>query len=577
MSGADQTFAPGNPLLVEQARRSSATLTYGRLRQRNPQYDDKLMQELHDLHAGGYTVQSRAKSYLFPLCNEHEKRYDERCSATSFVGYFGQIVEQFASDLFAQPLSIMAAADSDNPNTPGESPDDDFYSQFESDVDLRGTKFVDMMRDVMTTAMVQRCAFVCIDAPEKKGPLPQTRAEEDADETRIYAYEMSPRHVVDWREDDRGGFVWLIINKQEQDRITPLDVRDAVRETFTVWTMSDQGFAEWARYAITYPANKKPEEQDLVPLEDEGTTTFRRIPVIRLRLPKGLWVGNKVGPPQKEHWQRRSALIGAQNRSMMAIPYVKRGPEIGAPGGAMPSATQEVEDRGRDPARAFNREGFVELGADDALDYAEPKGHCYELVAKQLDELKDEIFRVAHQMAASVRPSAGSLGRSAASKQQDGKATALVLRALGQEARQMALTIYRTISDALAQKDVIWTANGLDNYEVIDRESVLEEAISLEQVPIPSETFKITYFTQVAEKLVTGVDPQTLDQIRKEIKEGVKSMHELSEIKLDAAKDEILNPEPPMVPQAPGVKSPVPKQPTAKTPAPPGSKSKKAA
>ena len=159
---------------------------------------------------------------------------------------------------------------------------------------------------------------------------------------------------------------------------------------------------------------------------------------------------------------------------------------------------------------------------------------AYALVNKELDELKDEIFRVSHQMAASVRPSAGSLGRSAASKQQDGKSTALVLRALGHEVRQFGLAIWNTISEA-RKEDVIWTANGLDTYEVIDRETILEEAVSTGDVcdAIPSETFKVTYKTQIAEKLLSGMDPRTLDTMRKEIKAGVREEHKLSEILRD--------------------------------------------
>jgi hypothetical protein len=569
MASPDQKFSAAPVALVEQAAHAPKAMTYGRLRQRHPDYDAERMQELHDLHAGGYTIAKRAKAFLPQLCNESGPRHEERCRLTAFLGYFGQIVEQFSSDLFAQPLSIMAAADADNPNTPGDPPDAEFYKAFESDSDTGGTPFVDLMKDVTSTAMVQRTSFVVIDAPDASDvPAPKNRVEEDADGlSRLYAYELSPRQVIDWKEDGKGGFSWAIIDKREQDRETPFDVRDQVRETFTVWTMSG-GVAEWARYAVTYETTNPPRDTDVVLLDREGTTKFKRIPVLRMELPKGLWVGNKVGPPQKEHWQRRSALNSAEARSLVAIPFVKRGPEIGPMGGAQPSSTQEDEHRGSDPVGRFNKAGFVEIGSGDSLEYAEPKGHCYELVHKELDELKDEIFRVAHQMAASVRPSAGALGRSGASKQQDGKATALVLRALGHEARQFALLIYRTISDARGE-DVIWTANGLDNYEVIEREAVLEEAISLDQVAIPSETFKITYKTQVAEKLVSGVDPQTLDTIRKEIKAGVHAEHEVSELSVEAEKDELLNPTPPVI-TMPGVPPVTP--PIAKAPKPPAVK-----
>jgi hypothetical protein len=559
MSGPDKAFQVAAASLV--APEPKPGMTYGRLRQRHPDYDAERMQELHDLHAGGYTAQKAAKRYLKQLVNEHGSRYDERCATAAYLGYFGQIVEQFTSDLFAQPLSITAAADADNPKTPGDPPDPEFYRAFEADCDLAGTAFVDLMKDALTTALVQRWAFVCIDAPLAT-TAPANRAEESAlGQDRVYAYETSPRQVVDWKQNERGdGFAWAIVQTREQERATPMDSRGDVRETFTVWTM-DGDRARWDKYALSYDPKDPPKDDTVVPYVDGGATTFQRLPLLRLELPKGLWVGNKVGPAQKEHWQRRSALLSAENRSMCAIPYVKRGPEIGEAGKAQPSDTQENPTRGRDPVGTFGKSGFVEIGAADELGYAEPEGKCYALVDKQLDELKDEIFRVTHQMAASVRPSAGSLGRSAASKQQDGKSTALVLRALGSEVRAFALRIYKTISEARGE-DVVWTPNGLDNYEVIDREATLEEAISLDQVAIPSETFKVTYKTQVAEKLVTGMDPRTLETMRQEIKDGVHAEHAIAELARDAEKDAIENPAPVVVPAPAGPIAPSPKAPT---------------
>ncbi len=521
MSSPDKQFAPASPTL-----RQLPPLAYGKLRQRHPDYDGKRMQELHDLHAGGWDIQKKAAEYLTQVCNEHERRFAERCKTTAYLGYFGQVVEQFTSDLFAQPLSIMAPADADDPTTPGDPPDE-FYKEFEKDCDLRGTAFVDMVKDVMSMALVQRTAFACIDskAPDPGAPAPANRAQEEASGSlRFYAYLVSPRDIIDWKEDDRGGFVWLIVDRKEQDRETPFDARDTVRETFTVWTMEGEGpnaRAAWAQYVFAYPADKPPRDEDMANPAGQGLTSFRRIPYIRMMLPKGLWVGDVVGQPQKEHWQRRSCLNGAQSRSMASIPFISRGPEIPKRGGPYPSETQEDPERGRDPIGKFNSEGFVEIGSGDTLAFAEPEGRCYELVAKQIDELKDEIFRVTHMMAASVKPSAGTLGRSAASKQQDGKMTALVLRALGKEARDFALAIYRTMAVARGN-DVNWIANGLDNYEAIERQDIIAEAISLPMIDIPSETFLVTLTMQIAEKLLTGMDPLTLDTIRREIEAGVK-------------------------------------------------------
>lgn len=543
MSSPDQTFSPQQP-----AFKALPPTSYGKLRQRHPDYDASRMRLLDDFYRGGWRLQGLAERYLHKLCNEHDSRFSERCVTTAYLNYFGQVVGQFTSDLFAQPLSVMAPADADDPSTPGDPPDE-FYKEFEKNSDLRGTAFVDLMKAAITTALVQRDAFISVDTkalPDSTGA--ENRASEEASGAlRFYAYETNVLEVIDWKEDDLGGFEWVILNRREQERADPFKSRDRVRETFLIWRMVGEGAearAAWDLYEIEYDADKTPKNEDACLRKAGGTTSFCRIPVLRLRLPDGLWVGNLVGFAQKEHWQKRSELNGATKRGLATIPVVARGPEIGPVGGAQPSESQEDPHRGRDPVGKFNREGFVETGAGDKVYFAEPEGKCYAIVQKDIDELKDEIFRVTHMMAASVRPSAGMMGRSAQSKQQDGKATALVLRALGQEVRKLALLVYRTISEARGDDDVEWVANGMDNYEVINRDEILAEAVQMTLIDIPSEVFAATHATQVAEKLLTGVDPMTLDTMRKEIQKGIaerfkqkKLEHEVKNVALEAAKD----------------------------------------
>jgi hypothetical protein len=565
MGSPDKQFQPAPPEL-----KKLSPLAYGRMKQHHVDYDARRMNELHDLYEGGYAVQKRAKSYLRLLTSEHQSRYDDRCETTAYIGYFGQVVEQFTSDLFAQPLSIMTPADDENPKTPGEPPDD-FYKEFETDCDLRGTAFVDLLKEAMTTALVQRYAYVCIDAPKPDAevPAPATRAEEEARGDRLYAYDVSPREIIDWKEDDRGGYRWLVINRLAYDRDSPEETRDEVRETFLVWRMLD-GVAAWQEFEIRYEPDKPPKDEALVTaLQDRPQKTkFKRIPILRMRLPKGFWVGNIVGPAQKEHWQRRSCLNNIEQRTCVPLPYVKRGPQAPAKGGPIPDDIVDDPQRGNDPVGRVNREGFIELGSEDDIGYASPDAKCLEQIHKELDELKDEILRVVHQMAAAVKPSAGSLGRSAASKQQDGKATALVLRALGRIVREFALLVYETMADALGHGETHWVANGLDNFEVIDRQQIIEEAVSMALIDIPSETFAITYAQQIAEKILTGVDPQTLDSIRKEIEERVGEKFAQKKAEDDARAQALEDGEP--LPEALGGRPPGP--PPIAIPGAPGGK-----
>lgn len=543
------------------------SLPYGTLKQTHPDYDGRLLDELEDLYVGGFRIIKHARRYLVRLVNEHTKRYEERCTTASYQPYFAQIVDQFVSDLFGQPLSVKPAADSDNPNTPGELPDEDYYTAFEKDADREGKLFVDLMIDAIRTALKKRCALIAIDAPRPDdGFVAVSKADEKATGAdRLYAYEVPIEALIDWK-CKRGGneFEWAVLNTIEQDRATPRDTRAIVKETFTVWTLPDEtSKAHWERYCIEYKDDKRPEENDPVRLEDEGDASFGRIPLLRLDLPEGLWVGNKIGPQAREHWQRRSALVSAMARSMVTIPFVKKGPEAPAIGGAIPAQITQDPYRGNKPVDRFQDDGWLEIGNEDEVGFAEPDGHCYELVGKQLDELRDAMFSVNHQMAASIRPGATALGRSGLSKQKDEDATARVLRALGHEVRQFAVRIYDFISEARGD-NTHWTPHGLDAYSHEDREQVLEEGISVDQIAIPSVTFRKVYKKTVANKLLRGeVDPETLSTIFQEIEDGVDDEEELRGIKRDAEIDAIQNPQ---VPQVTVPKGPMVKTPQAKPP-----------
>jgi hypothetical protein len=512
--------------------------TYETLTQKHADYDLPLLEELEDLYVGGYRILRKSQKYLTQLVGENEARYSERCVIASYQPYFGQVVDQFASALFGQPLDVKPAADASNPDTPGEVPEASIYHEFVRDCDRKGGTFLDLMKSVLVTALKKRCALVHLDFPDI-ADIPSNLAEEEklgAD--RVYAYEEPLENLIDW-EEDKNGLKWATLHKVDLPRSGPLAKRDTTVETFTIWTL-DEGRAVWDRYQISYPKDgARPAPNTDVPKLDGGTTSFKRIPLLRLTLPIGLWVGNQIGPQAREHYNRRSSLIGSQSRSLCAIPYVGLGPQLGGEGSSLPADIVENQSRGNDPVAKFKRDGYLVLGSEDKVGFAEPLGHCYELVDRQLDKLKDAMFAVTHQMAASISGSSSTaLGRSGLSKEKDQDSTAKVLGELGSKMRQFAALLYRTISEA-RDEDVIWTAHGLDDYDKVDRQQIIEESISLDQVAIPSETFKKHHKYQVARKLLgPSVDPVTLDTIKKEIEDGVEQEEVTRQLMAEAGTQE---------------------------------------
>ena len=498
-------------------------MKYEILTQKHPSYLEEEWGELDDLYCGGYQILRNARRYLPRMIGETPARYEERVRIAAYIAYLGQVVDFFVADLFSQELRVTPAVDEADPTTPGGMPDDPwFYSLFARDADRRGTSFPMLMRRALTTSLVKGRSLVAVDFPRSGEAQPRSRAEEDAAGlARAFAFEIPVEDLYDWEHDDDGALVLAVLRRVVTRRNGLSEKRGAIVEEFKVWSRQG-GAVTWQLFRTApYSTDRPPNAKDDVPLVDAGETSFREIPLVELSLPSGLWVGNKIGPLAKEHFQRRNVLVAAENKSLFAIPYVALGSEVGAPGAALPSEVQQDPTRGRDPRIELANKGYLVIGSGDAIGFAEPSGGCYAVVESQLRDLKDEIFRVVHQMAASVSNIGASLGRSGDSKEEDRKATAIVLGALGSFARDFATRIYRVISVARGE-NIVWVPSGLDRYDGESRLAVLEEAQKLDSIPIPSATFRKTLKTEVALRLLPNLPPETADVIRKEIQDGVE-------------------------------------------------------
>ena len=540
-------------------------MKYGVLNQCSPDYAGGTWQELDDLYSGGYVMARNAKAYLPQLPGESADRYGARLTAAGYVSYLGQIVDYFTSTLFSQDLAVTEAADADNPGTPGGQSDTDFYSAFSNNADLQGGAFAQVEKLVFRTALLKKKGILACDFPSiAEGANLVSLADEDQIGTRrAYCFELPIEQLIDWEYDKFGQFQYCVLKRVTNRREAPEDVRgSAVTEEFKVWRCTANA-ATWETYRVSRKADEQIADDRDLSIVDKGTTSFQAIPLVEFVVPDGLWIGNKIGTLAKEHFQRRTALVAAEYKSLVAIPYIKRGPEISAVGEAMPSETQQSPYRGANPVGQMNAKGWVEIGSGDELGFAEPAGTCYELIGTELKELKTEMFRVVHQMAASVDQTSGMQNRSGQSKKEDRSAESRVLGALGQLVRDHSKRVFATISVARGES-VIWTPRGLDRYETDDRTALLAESVQVDLVAIPSTTFKKEYKTQLALRLVANAPAATQDTIRQEIIDGVQAEGDLKQLMDDAKNDALNDPDPNAVRAAAGVKTPM------APPAPPG-------
>lgn len=527
-------------------------MQYGILSQRSEAYLADIWSELDDLYAGGYAMQAHAAKYLPILAGENPMRYEDRKKCAAYIGYLGQIIDYFTSSLFSQELNVAEAVDAKDATTAGGVADKTFWPAFAHDADLAGNAFTKVERKVFLKAALKKRGILALDFPlQEEASAIQSRADEEKIGTsRGYVFEVPVEQLINWKVGKFGGFQWAILYRCYVPDDVPLAPRDVVRHEWKVWEMAG-GFATWTMFV----KEKKPNEgftsdEDVPAVAPPAKTSFTSIPLVELEVPEGLWVGNKIGCLAREHYQRRSQLVNAENRSMLSIPWIKRGPEINGIGLALPSETQQNPNRGADPVSTFQKKGWVGLGSDDDIGFAEPEGKAYALVNDQLKELKDEMFRVVHQMAASVDNSAGTMRRSGDSKKQDRAAESIVLGAFGQLIRDHAKKSYDVLSAGRGEK-VVWTPHGLDKFETDARMDLIQEAMSMATIPIPSKTFWQTYKTQIALKLIPNAPPETQKLITDEIIDGVTGEEDLR-VAVQDQDQKVAEQDPPPPGQKPG-------------------------
>lgn len=509
-------------------------MKYGLLKQTHPDYHGRAWSELDDFFAGGYRMEERAGAYLPKLVGESHERYKERLQTASYIGYVGRILNRFVANVFARNLVV----------TPDEKEagawDSVFYELFAADADRLKTPFALMMRKALLMSLLKGNHGIGIDtpSPEQLGvdaPF-ATRAEEDsAGAARAYLYDVPVESMLDWKREDDGSYRWLVLWRTIQERESPLDSRDLVIEEFKIWAMHG-GTATWTTYRTKpYKQGETPNDTDDLILHAQGVTTFPRIPILTFDLPPDLWIGNHIGPIQKEHFRRRSTLVSSQNRSLYAVPLIRLGSEGPEVGGPIPAEVQMDPNRAVDPRAALAQKGYLVLGKDDDLTFPEPGGSSYSLAYQQIRDLIDEMHLIVDQMAASIQATSTALGRSGESKRADRSSFEIVLSDLGERARQYALRVYGGVAE-IRDERVGWTVHGCDEFDVDDRAGLVTEAGRLDTVNIPSPTFKRTYKTRIALKLVPDADPATKQAIREEIHAGITAEGDMDALLRDTDK-----------------------------------------
>lgn len=439
-----------------------------------------------DLYAGGHEFKVRAADYLLRRQKEPLDVYSERLHRVFYENYIGSIVDWYAATLFRREPTVHVEQGLDSGRR--------FLVDFADDCDRRRTKLSTFFRQRLTDALIFGASHTLLDFP-RASKIPQNRAEEDREGiSRAFLVPFEPEDLINWSCDERGEYEWVVLRRKTR-RQPRVDSSETVEETF--WYYYDKQFYR------TYRRIEGGDEPQSIELLADGTHCLARVgrvPLITLKLTQGLWLMNKAANLQLEHFNKSNALGWAITMGLFAMPVI-------------------YSDR--EWNQIVGESYFIQLGPSDKFGWTEPDGKVYQIAAQNLESLKEEIYRVCYLSQASGEMTGGH-AQSALSKQLDFAITQEVLRGYGALIKEAIAAVAMAISDA-RQDELVVSVSGLDELDISDFSTELQQATALLQTGIDSPTLKRQIFERLAFKYLSDARQETKEQIAREISAQIKN------------------------------------------------------
>jgi hypothetical protein len=447
----------------------------------HPEYAAKraMWRQYRDLYAGGAQFIANAQEYLVRRQKEPGDVFAERLSRTFYENYVGSIVDWYTATLFRREPVLNFEGNSERSKK--------FFGMFADDCDLKGTNLAEFFRRQFVEALICGTSYVLIDFPRLNEVVSNRAEEDERGASRAYLVGYAADELINWSYDEYGHYQWVVLRTQSlrKDKVEDDGWRKQTR-----WVYYDK-----ERYRI-YEQVAEGTRQGAVDVVAEGRhglAKLLRVPLVELRISDGLWLLNKAGSLQLEHFNKSNALGWALTMGLFAMPVVYSE---------------------RDWDQVMGESYYIQLGPQDRFGWTEPQGTVYQIAADNLTRLQEEIYRVCYVSHAGG-PLSGN-AQSGVSKQRDYAITQEVLRAYGDALKDSMKRVLRAI-DAAREDGLSIDVSGMDEFDIGDFGTELEDAQRLLSFGIDSPTLKKQVFKKLAFQFLCDVRQEVKDRIGREI------------------------------------------------------------
>jgi hypothetical protein len=452
----------------------------------HPEYTSRLpvMETYRDLYEGGEQFKKNAFLYLSRRQKEPQQVYGERLERAYYENYVGSIIDWYAATLFRREPQIQVEGESASGRR--------FFLNFLDDCDLQGLNLTEFFRRQVVDGLVFGSGYTLVDFPRATGTA-RTRADEEAAGSRRgYLQRVCPLDLVDWSRDEHGRLEWVVLRRKSLRRAGP---RSAKSVAETIWTCYDRESFQVFRSIAERGKDTEPEKVDE---GFHGFASLKQVPLFELRFRDGLWMMRKAAQLQLEHFNKSNALSWALTMGLFAMPVIYSDREF---------------------KQMIGESYYIQLGPEDKFGWTEPEGHVYQLASENLTRLQKEIYRVCYLSGQGGSAFGAEAAQSGLSKQRDFHFTEEVLRAMGDQVKDVMKNVLRGI-ETVRGDGLKLDVTGLDEFDLADFSNELDSGERLLGMNISSTTLRKQIQKKLALKYLADVRVEVKDRISREIEEA---------------------------------------------------------
>lgn len=447
----------------------------------HPEYavQKTMWKQYQDMYVGGEQFKSHADQYLVARQKEPIDVYGERLARVFYENYVGSIIDWYTATLFRREPVLGF----DGPNERARK----FFGDFIEDCDLKGTNLSEFFRQRFIDALVCGRSHILVDFP-RWAPAVNRAEEDEKGVSRAYLAGYSAEDLINWSLDEHGNYEWVVLRTSG---LRKPNIEDESWSNQTRWAFYDK-----ETYRIYERVEQQGQPGHIVQTAagTHGLAKQQRVPLFTLKVSDGLWLMNRAGLLQLEHFNKSNSLSWALTMGLFTMPVIYSE---------------------RDWNQILGESYYVQLGPNDRFGWTEPEGKVFTIAGDNLTRLQEEIYRVCYLTQAGGQLSGGG-AQSGLSKQRDFAITHEVLRAYGDEVKETMKRVLRAVN-AAREDGLSLDVSGMDEFDIGDFGTELADAERLLALGMNSPTLTKQVFKKLALKYLCDARQEVKDQIAREI------------------------------------------------------------